>query len=469
MTQGPPPEVSVEERFDEQVDAIEQLARLIEEGDPAGVENFVKLLDPSDVAYTLGSLSDDDRSRLFEMISPATAAELMLHFEDELAADFIEELPADVAARIVDELDSDDQADILGELSERDAAAILQSMEPEEAADVRRLIQYDENTAGGIMHTEYVAFEEGKRVRDVVEALRRYQEKFAENDVDAVYVIDRDRVLKGVVRLRDLVLAPANKPVTDIRIDDFHHVCVDTPIDDLEDFFDRYSYGSVCVLDEAGRLVGVVRREAVEEAIGEASQKALGRFAGIVGGEELRTMPIPGRAIRRLAFLCPSLVLSFLSVSIIAAFEPLIQRVTALAVFLPLIANVSGAAGNQSVAVSIRELALGLIRPPDVLRVLKREILLGVINGLIIGAIVFALVVGLKHESNTLGLVLGGAYLVNCVFAVCLGAAIPLLLTLARVDPAMVSSPILNTATDAGSFFVVLSLAAITLRVVESA
>jgi magnesium transporter len=214
------------------------------------------------------------------------------------------------------------------------------------------------------------------------------------------------------------------------------------------------------VVDAEQRLVGVVRRAMVEEALADRSTRALLRFGGIIAGEELRTMALRLRAIRRLAFLLPNIALSFVAVTIIAYYEPLIEQVAALAIFLPLVANLSGAAGNQSVAVSIRELALGLVQPRDYIRVCGKEVGIGLCNGLVIGILLGGIAFLMRPEMAGLALIVGLAYWINSVFSVMAGGAIPLVAKGFKADPAMISSPILTTLTDMGAFFLTLTLAA---------
>ncbi|MEX2387700.1 MAG: magnesium transporter, partial [Phycisphaeraceae bacterium] len=231
-------------------------------------------------------------------------------------------------------------------------------------------------------------------------------------------------------------------------------------LDTLEDFFDAHYFNAVPVVDEQGKLLGVVRRAMVEEALGERADIQLLRFGGIIAGEELRTMPLGGRAMRRLAFLLPNILLSFIAVTIIAFYEASIEQIATLAVFLPLVANLSGAAGNQAVAVSIRELALGIVQPRDWLRVCLKEVKVGAINGVIIGAILCVIAALMMHgELMSLAWIVGGAYAMNSVLAVLIGGTLPLAAKALGADPAMISSPILTTLTDMGAFFLTLSMA----------
>lgn len=440
------------------INPVEEVERLVETGQAVALEMFVNALPPSDVAHTINHLSETVRTQLFEMLRPEVAADLLEHFADEHAAEIIEELATDKAADILDELDSDDQADILTELDDEDAEAILDEMEPDEAADARVLIQYPEGTVGSIMHREFIAFPPKRMIEEVVTNLRANQEEYGEYDVSAVYVVESTGELRGVVRLRDILLAPGSKPVSSIRIDEPAKLEADFTVQEAEDYFDRHSYASAAVVDKSNRLIGVVRREAVEEAFGEKAQKALASFGGIIGGEELRTMSMRSRVLRRLAFLVPNVFLLLISASVIAMFETTVEQVTALAAMLPVLGGLGGCAGNQSVAVSIRELSLGLVKPSDITWIVMKEAMLGFLMGLVLGVLLFA-VTWAWRGNPYLGLVVGSVLPVSIFVATTMGGLVPLVLTRWKLDPAMASGPILSTSVDFVSFFMVLVLA----------
>jgi len=442
----------------------EQLDELIERGDYAVVADFLHELPPEDTAYTISHLEDDKQRDLFAALADVDAdlaADLMEHFVDEQAADLLEDLEPEKAAAIVDEMDSDEQTDVLSEVDEEEQEAILAAMTPEEAVDARKRLAYGEESAGGLMVTEYLAYPDSCTVDDIVNDLRHKAEEYQDADYETryVYLTDDQQRMKGIVRLRWLLLSPHNAPSTQaLRTDDVLTVNVNATLDELQSIFERRDYTALPVVDDHERLVGVVRRAAVEEAATERSEQQFLRFGGIIGGEELRTMPLLERCARRLAFLGPNILLFMLSISVIATFEPVIAQVTALAVFLPLVAGMSGASANQSVAVSIREMAM-----PDVGRVVVKEAMLGAFNGVVIG-ILLALVAFLFSGKPLLGGIIGFAFACNSIIAVSLGGSMPLILKRIGVDPAMASSPIVATLTDMTGFFITLMLSYILIQ-----
>ncbi|WP_428386298.1 magnesium transporter [Mucisphaera sp.] len=444
----------------EAVDPTIQLARLVETGDVEDLQRFVYDQPVGEMARALSRLDEEDRSKLINLVPAECGAYLVEELNAGQASELLLAVSPARAAEIVEPLPSDAQADLIGELDDEDAEAILAKLDPEEASEVRRLTSYDPETAGGLMATEYLAFFQNMSVSEVVDDLRTNAARYQEYDVQYVYIIGKTGELKGVVRLRDLVLTPGDVKIEQIMIQTPVFVQDDADLPSLEQFFDAQYYQAAPVIDAEGRLVGVVRRAAVEEAIGEASSQALLRFGGIIAGEESRSMPTWSRALRRLAFLAPNIVLNLIAASVVAFYEPTIAKVTALAIFLPILSDMSGCSGNQAVAVSMRELALGLVKPSEVFRTLWKEVTVGAINGILLGTLLGTIAYVMRGDQFVwIGIVVGAALATNSVIAVAIGGTVPLILKSLGIDPAMASGPILTTVTDLCGFFFALFLA----------
>lgn len=441
-------------------DPSHQLEAALDTQDVQALEAFVRETSAGEVARAVSRLNDEQQSSLMALLSPDAAAFLMEELSHTQAAGILDDLSASEAAAILDEMPSDEQADLLGQLERDEAAAIIDQMHPDEAVDARLLTSYPPESAGGLMITEYLAFFESMTVGDVLADIRTNAEQYKEYDVQYVYVIDSGGKLIGVVRLRDLVMTPGDTRIASIMIDNPKYVYATANLDELEDFFDANYFYAVPVVDHLSRLIGVVRRASVEEALGDRSDMALLRFGGIVAGEELRTMPIWSRATRRLAFLTPNIFLDLISASVVAFFQPTIAKVTALAIFLPVLSDMAGCSGNQAVAVSIRELALGLVRADEIIHTVFKEVTVGIINGIALGALLGLIAYAMRGDQFVwIGLVVGGALAADTVIAVIVGGTIPLMLKLFKMDPAMASGPILTTITDICGFFLCLSTA----------
>jgi magnesium transporter len=436
----------------------EEIEAILQAGDTSRLKAFVEALSPGEIARAVSRLREEDQTRLLTLLPPVDAAALLEELSHTQAADLIDDLPPPQAAAIVNEMPSDEQVDLLGELPAEEAEAIVQEMDVEAAEDVRQLRQFPPDTAGGLMITEYLAYPDHFKVVNVLDDLREHTERYSQYNVQYVYVTSQSDVLVGVLRARDLLLSPPETPVAQIMVSEPLHVQTGSTLDELVQFFDRHGFFGAPVTDEQGQLAGVVRRADVEEAVGDQANRTLLKFSGIVGGEELRTMPLPVRAFRRLSWLSINIVLNVIAASVIALYQDTLAAVIALAVFLPIISDMSGCSGNQAVAVSLRELTLGLVKPYELFRVLMKEAGVGVVNGLLLGMLLGGVAWGWKGNPY-LGLVVGGALAINTLVAVGLGGMIPLLLRRRKMDPALASGPILTTVTDMCGFFLALSFA----------
>ena len=436
----------------------EELESLVETADPEELELFLDTLPANETARAVTRLSDEDQDRLLSSISPESAADVVEQIPEAHAVDAIERLEPEAAAAIVHELPSDVQADLLGEMEPAHAEAIYEALPREEAEEIRTLAEYEDNVAGGMMVTEYLAYSRTTTVAEVLDDLAAQADTYRHYHVQYIYVCDDAERLVGVLRLHDLILAPRRQRIADIMIPEPMTLLDTTLLDDIREVFEQMDFFGLPVVDETGLLVGVLQRSALEAAIASRTENDYRASQGIIGGEELRTMPVLLRARRRLAWLSVNILLNILAASVIAWYQDTLASVIALAVFLPIISDMSGCSGNQAVAVSIRELSLGLVRPREWLRVWGKEVAVGSINGFVLGLLI-ALVAWLWKGNPFLGIVVGAAMTLNTLVSVSIGGAVPLLLRRFDLDPALASGPILTTITDMCGFFFVLSFA----------
>jgi magnesium transporter len=435
----------------------EVLAQLVEAGDTDGVRSFLESVSSLDLAHAISRLDREDQSRLLLLLEPEHAAAVVVELPEAQGADLIEQLPPDRAASILDSARSDHQADLLAQVPETTAEAILERMSPEEATDARQLLEYPPDTAGGMMITEFLAYPGSATVGEIIADLHNKGDEYADHAVLYLYVTDRSGHLQGVLRMRDLVFSRPSVTLSEVMIPEPWVLDVNASLDEVREFFERRGLLGVPIVDGDGRLLGIVRRSAVEETAGQKATRQFLGVSGIVGGEEFRTMPMLVRSGRRLSWLTINIFLNIIAASVIAVYTDTLAAAIALAVFLPIISDMSGCSGNQAVAVSMRELTLGLVRPNEVARVILKELGVGALNGVVLG------VAFLWQGNAFLGLVVGSALAANTVLAVCLGGTLPLVMKRLRLDPALVSGPVLTTVTDMCGFFLVLGLATLML------
>jgi magnesium transporter len=441
----------------------EGLEAVLQAGDPDGLHRYLGTLPPGEPARAISRLGREDQECVLTLLTPRQAADLIVELPQAQAAELLEAVPPDRAAAVLGCLPGDERADLLGELDSDQSGAILANLAPDVAEGARRLVQYPPETAGGLMTTEYLAYPESARVEDIIADLRRHTEQYSRYEVQYAYVGSPTGQLVGVLRLRDLLLSAPEAPVTSVMVADPLRLRAGAPLDELARFFDRHPFFGAPVTDEEGRLLGVVLRADVEEALGERAERRFLLASGVLGGEEFRSMPWRLRLGRRLTWLGISLGLSLLSASIIGLYEDTLAAAIALAAFLPVISGMGGNSGNQALAVSVRELALGLIQPREFWWVLRKEAGIGVINGLLLGTVLGGLAVAWKGNLY-LGLVVGAAIALNTLVAACLGGIVPLALRRLDLDPAGATAPVLMTFNDMCGFFFALSLAHVLLH-----
>jgi len=441
----------------------EQLVDEVENGDSGSLEKLLAEVPEAELIHALSRLSAEDCGSLLQALRPEQAAELLEQLPGALAAGAIQELDPRAAAPILEELPSDDRADLFGQLDAHETEAILAEAAPETAESVRRLLEFPPDSAGGRMLTEYVAVPASWTVRQLITHLRENVDRYADFGVQYVYALGEQDELVGVLPLRDLLLARETQSVRGLMISDPISVHTQTGLDTLFELFDRHAFLGIPVVDDAHRLVGVLLREDVDEARVDQAQADELKSRGIIGGEELRSMPLAGRVKRRLSWLSLNILLNVVAASVIAAYQDTLAAVIALAVFLPIISDMSGCSGNQAVAVSLREMALGVVKPSELLRVWRQEVAVGTLNGLILGALI-GLVAWLWKGNPALGIVVGAALALNTIVAVSIGGIVPLALKRSGFDPALASGPILTTVTDMCGFMLVLGLATLGLR-----
>ena len=440
------------------MEMLDRLSAWLDEGATEQVAEHLSSLRPVDAADIICELPSRLRADALLATTPEQAADILEELPDDLAAAAVMNMEPGRAATIVEHMVSDEVADLLQDVAPSQAEAILARIDPADAAEARNLLKYHEGSAGGLMQTELIAISEGMTAGDAVRELRERAADYSEFPASYLYVIDQDRRLRGVASLRSLLLCEATTPVLEVASSDVEFARADLPGVDVVKMFRRLHYLAIPVVDNLNRLLGIVTQDdALRFAEEEADEEML-RFAGIAGGDEFRDMPLRQRSWRRLSWLGINVLLNVLAASVIAFYQETLREVIALAVFLPIISDMSGCSGNQAVAVSIRELSLGRVTLRRFPWVLGRELSVGLLNGLALGLLI-GLIAWTWKGNATLGLIVGAALWINTLVAVSIGGLLPLLLRRFGKDPAIASSPILTTVTDMTGFFLVLAAA----------
>ena len=439
----------------------EVISALLEREELSALDRYLQSLPSSETVRAVFRLTPDEQEKLLTLLPPESAADLIDDVPDAQAAELLDNLEPGEAASIVNEMDSDEAADVLAEMDRDDVEEILRLMDADEAAEARQLIDYDPETAGGLMMKEYLSYPETTAVADAVTDIAIRGEDYPIYYLQHLFVVGPLGRLLGVAGLADIVGATPQARLAELAAP-VDAINASAGLDQLEEFFESRDTPIAPVVDDAGRLLGAIRRRAVFDAISERSDESYLKSQGIVGGDEFRSMPLHIRSGRRLSWLIVKIFLNLASASVIALYEDTLAAAFMLAIFLPIVSDMSGCSGYQAVAVSMREMALDVINPSDLVRVCLKELALGLVTGIVLG-LVLAAVAWLWKGNPWLGLVVGTALAANTLVAVVIGGALPLLFKGLRIDPALAAGPVLTTITDTGGFFLVLSLATLAL------
>lgn len=423
---------------------------------------------PGDAADVLEQLEEGDAAGLLADLDPIEAAEVLEEIAPELAAELIEDLPLGNLAAALSEMPGEAAADLIGELDELIQEDLFAAMDDESEAEVRELLAYPSDSAGGLMTTEIASLPLGLTTGEAIERIRQLHEEY--EDLSYVYIVDDERVLRGVLSFRDLVFVRPGSPLADVMVPDPIAVDVLTDREVVAELCQRYHLFGVPVTDSGGRLVGMVATDAVIEAI---QDEATEDFAAAVGAgvEETVYSKVLESFRMRAPWLIVNLFLALVVAFVIERQTGVISREPVLAALMPVIALLGGNGGNQSLAVMIRSLASDDVPAAQVPAILGRQAGVGFLNGLLLavvsGIVTFLLLDSGVFESSSpeigVAVIVALAALTNLLIAAVAGTGIPLILRRLGQDPALASSIFLTLITDVVGFGGFLVVAAVLL------
>ena len=438
--------------------ALAELLELVERGELARLPELVGEMHPSDIADLLASVPEEaQRLQVLEELPTEIASETLAEMEeDEDRAELLTALSATRGAALLRELADDDAADLLGELEPQDRDRMLAALPSSEAGEIRELLLYGEETAGGLMTTSLVSVSAAASAAEAIAQIRvrgREVEDFYE-----VFVVDRRGRLRGTVPLDDLILSDPDDMVESLVVPMAATVTPDTDQEEVGRVMGRYNLVSIPVVNEEGSLLGRITFDDVIDVIEAETTEDILRLAGVSDEEELKAGWL--ESVRsRLPWLVLNLATAGVAASVILSFEELIAEVTFLAFLMPVIAALGGNTGTQALAVTIRRIAVGDGLHTGRFRVVGKEVLVGLLNGLVLG-LLFGFFAYSREGDPRIGLVVLLAMWANILVAGFAGAMVPTVLKRLGADPAVASSVFVHTLTDLVGFVMVLSLAA---------
>ncbi|HMV47358.1 MAG TPA: magnesium transporter [Blastocatellia bacterium] len=446
---------------------LDSVRRLMRGGATARALNVLRKGRPADVAQVLHALSDLDRKAVFTALAQsetklAAASLSELSLEEGVA--LLKTLGPTEIAHVLQELPSDDAALFVAELPEELREQLLDLMKVETSTDVQELLSFAEGTAGRIMTPAVFALNEDLTVGESISNIQS-----ASRDVELVYylyIVDDRNHLVGVSSLRQLLLVSPTTPLKKIMSTDVISVRTDAPQEEVARVVERYNLLGVPVVDEEHKLVGIVTVDDVLDVIREEATEDIYALSGVSSDEGATSPPL--RSVRlRLPWLLVNLATAVLAATVVHSFEATIEKVVVLAALQSIVAGMGGNAATQTLAVIVRGLALGEVTLENSRRVLVKEVLVGVANGLVNGLVAALIVLvwfGFSAKMFIIGGIIAAALMINLVIAAAAGTVIPLVLKRLKADPALASTVFVTTCTDVGGFLSFLGLATLFVK-----
>jgi magnesium transporter len=439
-------------------DVLAFLRDALERDDLTGAMTLLESLQPADKADLVEGLPDTDQVALLSQMLPADSADVLEEMEDKDAAAVAELLHVADLAGILNEMEADEAADVLGDLSPERAAEALREMEEPEG--IIPLLQYPDDTAGGLMTPAVVTLRRDWRVQEALDELRRVGPQA--DSTYYLFVTDRAGILQGVVGLRSLVVAFPETTIEAVMDTNVVSVPVTADQEDCARTLSRYGLLALPVVDELGRLVGVITADDLIEVAEDEATEDMYRMVGI-SGEERVFGPLRSAVLKRLPWLAINMVTLFVAITVVNAFEWVIAGMVALATFLPLVSGEGGNAGSQTTTVIVRGMALGEVDERTGMRALAKELAAALINGAVIG-IGTGIAIYVWKGEGIIAVAAGLAMVLNFLVAALAGVLVPLALKLIRVDPALASAAFVTAVTDTLGFLFFLGIATLLIQ-----
>ena len=448
-------EAREEEEYGLDGDVVDLVLEAVEANDAARLTELLEPLHPADIADLLEQIGGAERRALLRRWGAEIDGDILSEIDESIREEVIDALPRDVLVEAVRELDSDDVVDLIEDLEEPQQEAILGALEESDRVAVEQSLTYPEYSAGRLMQREVVTAPEHWTVGETIDFLR--SEEWLPDQFYHVIMVDPAHHPIGYITLGRLLSATRKTPLKDIQEESFRTISVYQEEADVAYAFNQYHLISAAVVDDNDRLVGVITIDDAMAVLDEEHEEDILRLAG-VGDESSLSDTVLETARQRLPWLFVNLMTAILASGVIALFEGTIERLVALAVLMPIVASMGGNAGTQTLTVAVRALATKSLTESNVWRVVRREAVVGLFNGLAF-AVVMGAVAWVWFGQVELGLVIGIAMVINLFVAAVAGIVVPLTLEKMGADPALASGTFVTTVTDVVGFFAFLGLA----------
>ena len=443
----------------EKLSNLDNLKNRLEGGRMLGARNLINNLLPSELANLIESLPLKERAIIWEMIELKNKGDVVVEVADEVRDGLIEGMNANELIEAIEGMALDDLADLVADLPETLTQEVIRSLDHQDQERLKQVLAFDEDSAGGLMNIDIITVRPDVTIEVVLKYLRN--QKSIPQGTDSIYVVNRDNIYKGALLLSSLVTEDPEKPVSKIMSKTIIPILATTPSETVVREFENRDLLSAPVIDDNKKLLGRITVDDVVDVIRDEAEHSLMSAAGLDEEDDMFS-PATKSAKRRAIWLGINLATAFLAASVVDIFQTTLDKIVLLAVLMPIVPSMGGVAGTQSLTIMTRAIALGHLDKTNTKDILKKEVLVGILNGAL-WAIVVGSLTYLWFSEWLLGLVIAGAMTINLIVAAMAGFGIPLMLKKLNIDPALAGGVVLTTITDVVGYISFLGLGAIFL------
>ena len=432
-----------------------ELSQAIDQGLLFQVRQMMKTLPTAGIAHLLESSPPKTRSVLWQLIDKESEGEVIQYLNEDLQHEILSELNAKEVVELTEGLETDDLADILQQLPSQVAQEVLAAMDQQDRQRVEQILSYDEDTAGGLMNTDSITVRRNHTVELVLRYLRRHET--LPEMTDSILVVSRDDELLGILPLKEVLVSDPSTSVREVMREDINAIPVDMAATKVAQLFEQHDWVSAPVINSHGKLLGRITIDDIVDVIRDSAEHSLMSMAGL-DEEDDAFAPVLKTARRRALWLGVNLFTAVFASLVIYIFQETINEVVYLAILMPIVANMGGVAGTQTLTLVIRGMALGHISPLNSRWLLIRELGVATING-VIWASLISVIAFIWYQDAGISYIIAGATMINLIIAALAGAYLPIFLGKINIDPALAGSVALTTVTDSIGFLAFLGLA----------
>ena len=426
---------------------IERIEGMVDAADKEGILKEISDLHPADIAEILRELNLRQAEWLFNLIDDKEKkADVLMELDEEDRKKLLEHMDPEQIGQFIDILDTDDAVDLIQELDKEDREEVIQHIDDvEQAGDIVDLLQYAEDTAGGLMGTEFIAVNENWSMPEGLKEMRRQATDL--DDIYYVYVVDDDNRLKGTLPLKKMITDPSVSKIKHVMQTDPFKVHTDTPIDEVAIDFEKYDLVAMPVVDSIGRLVGQITVDDIMDTVREQSERDYQLASGISSDVDVDDSVL-AQTKARIPWLLIGIIGGIINSVILTGFEAQIAAVTALAIFIPLIGGTGGNVGVQSSAIVVQGLANGRLDLRDAWKQIRREVLVALLNAVVISTVVLIYVLITQPRMYAVSFAVASSLFCVVIFATLFGTFVPLTLEKMHINPALATGPFIQIMDD---------------------